>query len=205
MSLIAAGADLGDFEWFYAANFGDTVAMAYTYTADLGDAQDIAQEAFTRAWRLWTRVSTYDNPVAWVRRVAVNLARSRWRRLRVGAAHLVRQHIAQDVPEINPDHVAVVAALRKLPHKQREAIVLHHMMDVPVSEVAEHFEGAGGDRQFVAAPRPQRPRRGPPARLALGDQNSACAAGCSTSGGTGQGRRRLGSGARDHRCCFRRG
>ena len=128
-----------EFGGFYAVNYGDTVAMVYTYTADLGDAQDIAQEAFTRAWRRWTQVSRYDNPVAWVRHVAVNLARSRWRQLRVSAAHLVRQRAPHDVPAVSPDHVAVVAALRKLPRKQREAVVLHHMMDLPVSEVAEHF------------------------------------------------------------------
>lgn len=137
MSLIAQS---GDFDGFYTANFGDTVAMAYTYTADLAEAQDIAQEAFCRAWRRWTKVSTYDNPVAWVRRVAINLARSRWRRLRMGAAHLVRQHVSEEVPELNPDHVAVVASLRKLPSRQREAVVLHHIMDLPVTEIAEHFE-----------------------------------------------------------------
>lgn len=129
-----------DFNGFYLANFGDTVAMAYTYTADLGDAQDIAQEAFVRAWQRWTHVSRYENPVAWVRRVAVNLARSRWRRLRMSAAHLVRQHVPREVPGVTPDHVAVVAALRKLPRRQREAVVMHHMMDLPISEVAEHFE-----------------------------------------------------------------
>src|SRR5688572_8482491 len=117
-----------DFGGFYAAHYGDTVAMAYTYTADLGDAQDIAQEAFVRAWRRWTQVSRYDNPVAWVRHVAVNLARSRWRRLRLSAAHLVRYRIFEEVPGVDPDHVAVVAALRKLPSRQREAVVMHHMM-----------------------------------------------------------------------------
>ncbi|WP_162908091.1 SigE family RNA polymerase sigma factor, partial [Allorhizocola rhizosphaerae] len=129
-----------DFDLFYEAHFGDTVAMTYGFTADLGEAQDIAQEAFCRAWLRWRELSSYDNPVAWVRRVATNLAHSRWRRLRVAATHLVRQREPEPVPAVNPDHVAVVAALRKLPAAQRRAVVLHHLMDLPVTEVAEQLE-----------------------------------------------------------------
>lgn len=128
-----------DFDGFYAAHFRDTVAMAYTLTADIVEAQDIAQEAFCRAWRRWSHVRGYENPVAWVRHVAVNLARSRWRRMKTATARLAHLHTG-DVPELNPDHVAVVAALRKLPARQREALVLHHIMDLPVNEVAEHFQ-----------------------------------------------------------------
>jgi len=46
----------GDFDGFYRAHFGDTVAMVYTFTADLPEAQDIAQEAFARAWQRWRTV-----------------------------------------------------------------------------------------------------------------------------------------------------
>jgi len=127
-----------DFDGFYAAHYGGTVAMVYGLTADLGAAQDIAQEAFCRAWQRWKQVADYDNPVAWVRRVATNLAHSRWRRIRyAGSRSSLREDWAAP-PE--PDHVAVVAALRKLPKAQREAIVLHYLVDLPVDEVAEHLE-----------------------------------------------------------------
>lgn len=129
-----------EFEDFYTAHFGDTVAMTYGFTADLGEAQDIAQEAFCRAWQRWRQLSTYDNPVAWVRRVATNLAHSRWRRVRVAASYLVRQRPPEPAPAIDPDHVAVVAALRKLPADQRRAVVLHHLLDLPVTQVAEELE-----------------------------------------------------------------
>lgn len=129
------GETAGDFEGFYQAHFGDTVAMVYTFTADLPEAQDIAQEAFARAWQRWKQVSVYENPVAWVRRVAFNLAHTRWRRLKVAAAFLRKQRI-DDVPAVSPNHVAVVAALRKLPKAQREAIVLHYIADLPVDVVA---------------------------------------------------------------------
>src|SRR5512139_820130 len=129
----------GDFEGFYRAHFPETVAMVYAFTYSKAEAQDIAQEAFARAWQRWPRVSVYDNPVAWVRHVACNLAHTRWRRLRHAAAYLVRQRAPHE-PDLSPDHVAVVDALRKLPRPQREAIVLHHLLDVPVGEIAMRLE-----------------------------------------------------------------
>jgi RNA polymerase sigma-70 factor (sigma-E family) len=132
-----------DFEGFYRAHFHETVAMVYTYTTSRAEAQDIAQEAFARAWQRWPRVSVYDNPVAWVRHVASNLAHTRWRRLRHAAAYLTRQRVEHE-PGLSPDHVAVVEALRKLPRAQREAIVLHHLLDVPIAEVALQLDVPAG-------------------------------------------------------------
>src|SRR5688572_29290920 len=132
-----------DFEHFYLAHFRDTAALAYSYTADMAEAQDIAQETFCRAWLRWGRLAHYDNPAAWVRKVAFHLAHSRWRRVRTATAHMVRQRV-ESTPEINPDHVAVVAALRKLPAAQREALVLHHLADLPIDEVAEQMQAPVG-------------------------------------------------------------
>src|SRR5262245_46149805 len=138
-TIVPATDSAADFDGFYVANFGDTVAMVYSFTADLPEAQDIAQEAFARAWQRWHSVSLYEHPVAWVRKVACNLAHTRWRRLRVAAAHLRKQRV-EEVPGISPNHVAVVAALRKLPRPQREAIVLHYIGDLPVEVVARELD-----------------------------------------------------------------
>ena len=43
------------------------------------ETQDLVQEAFIRAWKRWDRIRRYDDPVAWVRRVAWNLAMTRHR------------------------------------------------------------------------------------------------------------------------------
>ncbi|WP_203691243.1 SigE family RNA polymerase sigma factor [Catellatospora coxensis] len=130
--------DAADFDAFYQANYAGTVAVAFGLTGDRGEAQDLAQEAYCRAWQRWAEISRYDNPPAWVYRVTVNLARSRWRNLRVAAAHLVRQR-PTDVPAADPEHVALVTALRALPMDQRQAIVLHHLVDLPVAEVAREM------------------------------------------------------------------
>jgi RNA polymerase sigma-70 factor (ECF subfamily) len=138
-----AAGDAVDFDELYQTRYGDVVAMLHAMVGDLGEAQDMAQEAFCRAWQRWPAVSQYEEPLAWVRRVAMNLATSRWRRLRVARAHLRRQRPV-DVPGLGPDHVALVAALRRLPPDQRRAIVLHHLVDLPVAEVAHELQVAVG-------------------------------------------------------------
>ncbi len=134
-----------EFDGFYAAHFGDTVAMTYRLTADIDEAQDITQEAFCRAWRRWQHLSDYDNPISWVRRVATNLAYSRWRHLRVAAAHLA-QHRADEMTVTPPNlnHITIVEGLRKIPRDQCVALVLHHMLDLPISEIADALDVPAG-------------------------------------------------------------
>lgn len=127
-----------DFDALYASHAGDVVAMAYALTGDLAEAQDLAQEAFCRAWQRWDRVATFDDPLAWIRRVTANLATSRWRRLATAARHLRRERPSQ-MPAPGPDHVALVAALRTLPEQQRLALILHHLLDLPVAQVAHEL------------------------------------------------------------------
>jgi len=131
--------DAAAFDALYLASYADIVAVLHAVTGDPGEAQDLAQEAFTRAWQRWQSIAGYEHPVAWVRRVALNLATSRFRHLSAADRHLRRERVAV-VPDLQPDHVALVAALRRLPHKQRAALVLHHMVDLPVAEVASELD-----------------------------------------------------------------
>lgn len=132
-----------DFDAFYAANFTSLTMQLYAYFGDLHEAQDVVQEAFCRAMVRWRRISGYDEPVTWVRRVAWNLATSNVRRSRVAQAFRQR-HRAEHVPEPAPDRIALVAALRTLPAQQRQAIVLHYLADLPVNEIAETMGAAVG-------------------------------------------------------------
>jgi RNA polymerase sigma-70 factor, ECF subfamily len=124
-----------DFEALYQANYGSVLTAVYALTGDLAEAQDMTQDAFCKAWQRWDQVTEYDNPVAWVRRVALNLAVSGHRRRRV-AARFWRIERLESVPGADPAHVAVVTALRGLPDTQRRAIVMYHLLDLPVEEVA---------------------------------------------------------------------
>ena len=132
------GGASAEFDLLYQAHYADVVGALHALTGDLGEAQDLTQEAFCRAWQRWHSIAAYDDPVAWVRRVAVNLANSRWRHLRVADRHLRRERSAV-MPALQPDHVALVAALRHLPTQHRTALVLHHMVDLPVAEVAQEL------------------------------------------------------------------
>lgn len=123
------------FAEFYAASCRSLIAQLYAYTGDLAAAQDLAQDAFCRAYLRWNRISRYDDPAGWVRRVAWNLARSRWRRLRT-AQVFARGAREEHVEGPNPDRVALVAALAKLPEQHRRAVVLYHLADLPVADIA---------------------------------------------------------------------
>jgi len=128
-----------DFTALYRAEFARLAAQVYAYLGNPAEAQDVVQEAYLRAWQRWNTVSRYDDPVGWLRRVAWNLATSRWRRQNVLARILHRQRSVEAVDSVGPDHVALVAALRQLPERQRLVVVLHHIADLPVDDIADHL------------------------------------------------------------------
>lgn len=125
-----------DFTEFYDATWPRTVACVYALTGDLGDAQDLAQEAYSRAWPRWSSLRSYDDPGAWVRQVATRLAVSRWRRARTAATFLSRSRGPEPAAPPSEGMTDLVAALRRLPQAQRRAVVLHHLGELSVVEVA---------------------------------------------------------------------
>ncbi|GID32869.1 RNA polymerase sigma factor [Paractinoplanes brasiliensis] len=134
-----------DFDAVYAAQYANLTVQLYAYFGDRQEAQDVVQEAFCRALRRWSKVSRYDDPVAWVRRVAWNLAVSRWRRSRTALSFVRRQRLQEpQVEGPSTDRVDLVAALATLPAAQRRAVVLHYLGDMSVSEIAERENVADG-------------------------------------------------------------
>ncbi|WP_163511927.1 RNA polymerase sigma factor [Fodinicola acaciae] len=113
------------------------VLAAYALTGDITEAQDAVQEAFVRACARPGMLDDTDNPVAWMRTVTLNIARDRHRR-RQRMDRLLRRRRPEDtVPEISPDRVTLLAALRKLPERQREVVALHYLVDLPTEEIAQ--------------------------------------------------------------------
>lgn len=131
------------FDQFYMAHFGRLIVQLYAYTGDMAQAQDVVQEAFARALPRWEKLRAYDDPTAWVRRVAWNLATSRWRQLRTFHAFARRQR-EEHVTGPTPDRVALAAALATLPEKQRRAVVLHYLSDMSVADIAAQEGVADG-------------------------------------------------------------
>jgi RNA polymerase sigma-70 factor (ECF subfamily) len=129
-----------DFAELYRANGGRLVVQLYAYTQDLSLAEDLVHEAFCRALDRWSRVSRYEDPVGWVRRVAWNLAVSDWRRVRRERGWS-RELAAESVPGPNPDRVVLMRALATLPVPQRRAVIMYYLGDMSVTEIAG-VEGA---------------------------------------------------------------
>ena len=100
------------------------------------EAQDCVQEAFIRAWDHRRQLDPEGHPEAWVRTTAYRLSVSRWRR----ASKFIRatdRSVLPDPPrEPGPDRVAIDRAIGRLPKEQREAIVLFHLGDMTVADIA---------------------------------------------------------------------
>src|SRR5688500_15779291 len=91
------------FEELYRRDFTAVVGLVYALSGSRHVAEELAQEAFLAAHRGWDRVGGYDDPGAWVRRVAVNQAVSALRRRSAEARTVLRLSGQRPLPEPLPD------------------------------------------------------------------------------------------------------
>jgi RNA polymerase sigma-70 factor (ECF subfamily) len=142
---LAPPAAADGFAALYRTEYRSIRAIAWALTGDAGAAEDIAQEAFLRAHQRWHVVSEYDEPGAWVRRVAINLATSALRRRTREVRALIRvqsqRHTDWEMPEADREFWA---AVRALPRRQAAVIALHYYEDLPVSDIAAVLDVAEG-------------------------------------------------------------
>jgi RNA polymerase sigma-70 factor (ECF subfamily) len=129
--------DEREFDDFYHASFRRLTAQVYAMIGNRDEAEECVQEAFVRAWAHRRKLDRAEHPEAWVRTTAYRLAVSRWRRTTRGRRPADRA-VGGTTEAAAPSetHVALVAALRQLPEAQRQALVLHHLADLPVQQVA---------------------------------------------------------------------
>jgi RNA polymerase sigma-70 factor (ECF subfamily) len=103
------------------------------------EAQDAVQEAMCRAWLRWKTVGTYSDPEGWIRRVALNQSISQWRRLK----RLLPLSESSDLPGPVADNsfgsTLLVESLAQLPKRQRTALVLHYVAELPIEQVAREM------------------------------------------------------------------
>lgn len=120
-------------------------ALALAWGGDTESAADAVQEAFAQLIVRWDRVSTYDDPAAWVRHVAVNNLRARHRSLVRRARVLLRLADESETsapPPSPPDDLT--ARLRALPERQRTATALHYVGGLTVNDVARAMKISPG-------------------------------------------------------------
>ena len=132
--------DSAAFDDFYSASFNKITAQVYAMIGNRDEAQECVQEAFARAWAHRRKLDRAEHPEAWVRTTAYRLAVSRWRRTVRGRRPVDRAvGLPTETAAPSEAHVALVAALKQLPEAQRQALVLHHIADLPVQEVAREM------------------------------------------------------------------
>ena len=130
----------------YHASYRRLVTQLFAFTTDLTEAQDVVQEAFARALARPRGLHDVDNPEAWLRTVAINVVRRRWRRRQILDAIMLRdrpvQRLIADAP--TPERADVRDAIAGLPRAYREVVVLHYLADLPVEEIANLLEVPAG-------------------------------------------------------------
>jgi len=125
-----------EFAEFFEQTEPRLVRLCFLTTLDREAAADAAQEALSRAWRDWPRIGTdSSDPTAWTTTVALNLCRNRWRRIASRARLVPRTYSVDRRSDELPD-VDLRRALRRLPARQREAVVLHYWADLGVDACA---------------------------------------------------------------------
>lgn len=129
-----------DFDDLYRGTFHSVRRVVVGISADPEVATEVTQEAFLAAHRQWQKVSTYDRPDLWVRRIAINRALSLRRRARVQANTVVPMLQRQtSVPEWMADD-ELWKRVRRLPRRQAAMVVLVYVDDMSVEDAASVLE-----------------------------------------------------------------
>lgn len=130
----SVGTTGADFDAWYLAARAPLERALWVMCGDRDVAQDLCDEAFTRALADWARVGQMRSPGGWIYTVAVNLLRRRQRRKQLELRFQRRQRPEPSSPvEVHPELWAAVAGL---PDRQREAIALRYVSGLTEGEVA---------------------------------------------------------------------
>jgi RNA polymerase sigma-70 factor (sigma-E family) len=137
----------------YTSHYRSLVRMAALLLHDTAAAEDVVQDAFVAMHGSWRRLRDADKALAYLRQAVINRARSRLRHLKVvddKAPALAPDRSTAYVPsaEAGAMHAferhRVMTALRALPHRQREVIVLRYYLDLSEAQIADAMDISQG-------------------------------------------------------------
>ncbi len=131
------------FAEFFRESWDPCLRAVAASTGDMQLAEEHVAEAFARAWASWRRVGRHPAPRAWVVHTALNAGASRWRR-RARELPLVDHDLAAPGRSGTGLDAVVLAALRRLPARQREVVVLRVLLDMDTETTARQLEIAPG-------------------------------------------------------------
>jgi RNA polymerase sigma factor (sigma-70 family) len=130
-----------EYSWFYQAEYANVARSVFLILHDRQRAEDIAQDAFVQLYAYWWKVSRYERPDAWVRRVAIRMAVRHVKRERR------RTVLERDVDEPalrGPVDVDLLRAIGELAVAQRVAVVLFYFEDRPIPEIVDILGSSEG-------------------------------------------------------------
>jgi RNA polymerase sigma factor (sigma-70 family) len=125
-------------EALYAACYSRLVGVIGAVSGDRAVAEDAVQDAFVRLIGKWPEVARYDDPEAWLRKVALGYARNRRRKALNGVTAAFRHGAAADVPASTGEVVDLRRALAALPRQHREVVVLQEL-GLDLADMARHL------------------------------------------------------------------
>lgn len=141
LTVVEPAVPVADFSRFYHDEYRTVVGLAYVLSGSRVAAEDLAQEAFIAAYRNWDRIGGYDQPAAWVRHVAANKARSRFRRMRSERKAMQRlEGMEPAVAELSEPATELWAMVRRLPRRQAIAMALTYYADCSIEQIASVME-----------------------------------------------------------------
>ena len=126
------------FETFYRNEYRAMLGIALALASDRSSAEDLVQEAFISAHRRWDEVSQYDSPQAWVRRALINRATSLRRRVAAEFRAVARMGPPPPaLPDLSSETVGVWKEVHELPRRQQQAVALHYVGQLSMTEIAD--------------------------------------------------------------------
>jgi RNA polymerase sigma factor (sigma-70 family) len=130
-----------DFDSLFRELYVPAYSVAFRILRDRQDAEDAASEALARTLASWRRLQGVEYQRAWVLRVTANVAIDVIRRRRPSAGEAADAPARAESPD---DRLVLAVALRKLPRRQREVLVLRFFADMTEAQVAEHLKISQG-------------------------------------------------------------
>lgn len=139
---LATGAPNADFEAFFREHERAIYACLWRLTGDAQAARDLTQETFVRAWRHFEQIRGYEQPRAWLVKVATNLARSSHRRAHLRPISTDTLPDAEAPTRSDPtqrlaERDLIQRTLLELPTTQRAALTLREVYGFSCAEIAE--------------------------------------------------------------------
>lgn len=135
------GVDTSEFVEFYTAQKDRCLRAVVASGMEQDRAEEAVAEAFASAWSRWRTVRTMESPAAWVVRTAINHNISWWRKRHreVLSATSLEQPVIEESGRVD-----LVAAIRKLPPRQREVVIFRYLLDLDTQSTARTMGIATG-------------------------------------------------------------